>query len=126
MFHVSLKFYGLTTRIHNSDNLHFWQFPCIHCQNKKRLFHLIFSKYISEIKIEKWRISLTRFRTNNHKLAIETGRWNKLPINERKCNFCLELEDDFHFLLECKLYITLRKRILPKYYWNRTNIFEIF
>ena len=87
---------------------------------------LIFSKYISEIKIEKWRISLTRFRTNNHKLAIETGRWNKLPINERKCNFCLELEDEFHFLLECKLYITLRKRILPKYYWNRTNIFEIF
>ena len=58
---------------------------------------LIFSKYISEIKIEKWRISLTRFRTNNHKLAIETGRWNKSPINERKCIFCLELEDEFHF-----------------------------
>ena len=85
---------------------------------------LIFSKYISEIKIEKWRISLTRFRTNNHKLAIETGRWNKSPINERKCNFCLELEDEFHFLLECKLYITLRKRILPKYYWNRPNILK--
>ena len=85
---------------------------------------LIFSKYISEIKIEKWRISLTRFRTNNHKLAIETGRWNKSPINERKCNFCLELEDEFHFLLECKLYITLRKRILPKYYWNRPNMLK--
>ena len=48
---------------------------------------LIFSKYIYEIKIEKWRISLTRFRTNNHKLAIETGRWNKSPINERKFLF---------------------------------------
>ena len=56
---------------------------------------LIFSKHIYEI--QKWRISQTRFRTNNHMLAIETGRWNKSPINERKCNFCLELEDEFHF-----------------------------
>ena len=58
---------------------------------------LIFSKYISKIKIEKWRISLTRFKTNNNKLAIETWRWNKSPINEWNCNFCLELEDEFHF-----------------------------
>ena len=47
------------------------------------------------------------------------------PFNERKRNFCLELEDEFHFLLECKLYITLRKRILPKYYWNRPNMLNI-
>ena len=49
---------------------------------------LIFSKYISEIKIEKWRISPTRFRTYNHRLAIETGWWNKSPTNEIKYNFC--------------------------------------
>ena len=55
-------------------------------------------------------------------LVIETLRWNKSPINERKCNFCLELEDEFHILSECKMYITIRKHILPNYYWNRPNI----
>ena len=39
---------------------------------------------------------------------------------------CFDYDDyEIFFLLECKLYITLRKRILPKYYWNRLNMFKI-
>ena len=75
--------------------------------------------YISHFNSFEWEY-LEKYIFNYHKLAIETGRWN----NERKCNFCLELEDEFHFLLECKLYITLRKCILPKYYWNRPNMLK--
>ena len=35
-------------------------------------------------------------------LAIETGRWNKSSINERKKTFCLELEDEFNFYWNAK------------------------
>ena len=39
-----------------------------------------------------------RFRTSNHKLPIETGRWQNLQRNERKYN-CFDknyLGDEFH------------------------------
>ena len=49
--------------------------------------------------------------------TIETGRWNKSPINERKCKFYLELEDEFHFYWNAKC-------SLPKYYWYRPNILK--
>ena len=49
------------------------------------------------------------------------GGINHLLMKE---NFCLELKDGFHFLLECKLYITLRKHILPKYCWNSSNMIK--
>ena len=41
-----------------------------------------------------------------------------------KVPMCMVNDVTSYFLLECKLYITLRKRILPKYYWNRPNILK--
>ena len=56
---------------------------------------------------------------------METGRWNKphpIPLEERKCRFCTSLEDEFHFLFECKLHDGIRKTYIPRYNWNRPNI----
>lgn len=56
------------------------------------------------INIEKFTKSLTRFKTSSHRFKIETGRWQKpvaIPFDERKCNICVKLEDEFHALLEC-------------------------
>ena len=33
-----------------------------------------------------------------------------LPRNDRKCKYCCEVEDLFHFLDECKLYGNLRRK----------------
>jgi len=55
---------------------------------------------------------------SSHRLKVETCRWQKptaIPFNERKCTLCLKLEDEFHFLLECPLYIDLRKKEVKKY-----------
>ena len=57
-----------------------------------------------------------------HRLAVEAGRWhkpNKIPYNERKCQFCNTLEDEFHFLLECPFYRDLRKSVIDTYSWKR-------
>jgi len=41
------------------------------------------------------------------RLHIETDRWSKpriTPLNERTCINCNIREDEFHFVLECKLF----------------------
>ena len=48
-------------------------------------------------------ISLAKFRTMNHKLPIEKGRWDNIERNQRTFNLCNReaLGDEYHFLLEC-------------------------
>ena len=47
---------------------------------------LNFENYLN-MKESIWR-TLLKFRTSNHNLPIETGRWKKIPITERKCTLC--------------------------------------
>ncbi|MEW8546328.1 MAG: reverse transcriptase family protein [Candidatus Thiodiazotropha sp.] len=65
-----------------------------------------------------------RFRTRNHRLPIEVGRWGGIPVNQRLCSFCNELGDEFHFLLTCKHFELERKRYLKRYYYVRPNIIK--
>ena len=84
-----------------------------------------FHDYLNIVRIPKYKYSLIKLWLSSHRLAVETGRWNKphpIPLEERKCRFCTSLEDEFHFLCECKLHYGLRKTYIPRYYWNRPNI----
>ena len=84
----------------------------------------LYSDYLDTIKFERWRIAFTRLRTNNHNLAIETGRWTQQPIENRRCKMCNVLEDEFHFLFECSLYNGLRESLLPRMYYLRPNMLK--
>jgi hypothetical protein len=69
--------------------------------------------YLEEIRNTKHRQNLTKFRLSNHKLMIEVGRHMKLPKEERVCEVCNNgIEDEIHFLVNCKLYETLREPLL--------------
>jgi hypothetical protein len=86
-----------------------------------------FKEYLNILKIKKFRQEFTRLRLSSHKLNIEVGRWHKpnpIPRNERLCTFCNRLEDEFHFLFECKLYTVLRKKYLKPVYWRHPNILK--
>ena len=66
-------------------------------------------------------------RVSSHRLQIEAGRWAKptrIPVNERKCLICNSLEDEYHFVLECSIYVNLRKTYIPRKFWNRPNMFK--
>ena len=55
------------------------------------------------------------------------GRWaklNKIPYENRKCKSCNVLEDEFHFVLECPIYVEFRRRYISKYYWQRPNMLK--
>ena len=70
---------------------------------------------------------LTAFRTRNHRLPVETGRWNNTPLNGRICHLCQsEIGDEFHFLLKCDLFKEQRLKFIKPYYRNRPNTYKMF
>ena len=78
------------------------------------------------INVPSHRIALTRLLCSSHRLRVETGRWlrPKIPRNNRKCTICNKIDDEFHFLLECKLHIVNRTKFIKKYYWERPSVFK--
>ena len=81
--------------------------------------------YLSQITIPKFRIALSKLRMSSHRLEIECGRWkkpNSIPLNERICRFCGILEDEYHFVIECKLFLNLRKQYIKEYFWKRPSV----
>ena len=68
---------------------------------------------------------LIRFRTRNHRLPIETGNWNRTPINDRKCQTCNKIGDEFHFLFECVTLENERKQYIKPYFYRHPNMFKL-
>ena len=54
-------------------------------------------------------VTLARFQTRNHRLAIEVGDWLKIPVENRVCYTCMEVEDEAHLVFECTRYQDLRE-----------------
>ena len=71
-------------------------------------------------------INMVRFRTGNHKMPIEVGRWNNIDIDDRKCNLCTtnSIGDEFHYLLECPYFKHDRRRLIPAFYFERPNMLK--
>ena len=55
------------------------------------------------------RITFTRIRLCSHKLRSETGRWNRVPSEQRFCPHCEEqsIQDEEH-LLQCPATLSIR------------------
>ena len=83
----------------------------------------VYEKYLNMLSTQN-RIVFTRFRLSNHKLPIETGRWNNVPRDERYCNLCNgnHIGDEYHFILECTAVADLRYHYLPRYYCLRPYV----
>ena len=84
-----------------------------------------FEKYLSLLSKKFWK-PLVKFRTSNHHLPIEVGRWCGIPLADRTCTLCDtgKLADEFHFILECEATSTLRKQFLAPRYCRAPNILK--
>ena len=90
--------------------------------------------YKTEIVIEKYLINfpiniylpILKFRTTNHRLPVELGRWVRKPYEERRCLKCNSnsVGDEFHYLLECDFFKEDRHRLVEKYFFTRPNIIK--
>ena len=82
--------------------------------------------YLNSIKVLKFRTALARLRVSSHRLEIEASRWARprIPVGERKCSICNQIEDKYHFELECQLYKNLNRKYIDRFYWNRPSIYK--
>ena len=81
---------------------------------KKIKQQMHFEQYLLH-KNRKERVAFTKLRVSDHKLRIEQDRHirPKLPRENRKCYMCKDkVEDEIHFLTECRLYGSHSR------YWN--------
>lgn len=69
--------------------------------------------------LETDRIIITRYRTGSHHLKIETGRWSRIPRDQRNCICENGIQDIQHVLLNCQLLNNIRSQ-------NINTIFEFF
>ena len=118
---ISLYKQRLTNKYVQNTNTRF------QTHNRARFFNLFgsfqFHDNINLKRVPKYKYSLIKLRLSSHRLAVETGGWNKphpIPLEERKCRFCTSLEDKLHFLFECKLHDDIRKTYIPRYCWDQT------
>ena len=75
-----------------------------------------FENYLNIITSQKDRIALSKLRLSNHQLMIEKGRHDKIPKDMRFCPFCkIQVEDEIHFLMQCKTYKIFKKDLFAKY-----------
>ena len=53
-----------------------------------------------------------------HNLNIELGRHHNIERSERICTLCdaKEIEDEYHFILQCPRYSNLRNAHIKQYY----------
>ena len=103
--------------------------------NSQRLFYyrmykhqLTCEQYLNSQLDNKFKYSLTRFRTSSHDLEIEKGRYNRIRREDRLCKLCNlnQIETEYHFLLICPFYRDLRLQYIKRYYqtWPNLKKFE--
>jgi hypothetical protein len=90
---------------------------------------LVFENYLNILN-DKDNFTLSKFRTTNHKLPVENGRWKSIARENRICPLCNngEIGDEFHYLFKCqyfgnqrKIYIKKNIRINPNIIKNLKN-----
>jgi hypothetical protein len=87
----------------------------------------IFEEYLIRLSKQD-RVYITKLRTSNLKLPIETRRWNNIAKELRLCTFCnKQIEDEYHILFTCTndIIVELRQKHIPNYYWNPPVIYKM-
>ena len=71
-------------------------------------------QYVSVINQKKYRSAYAKFRCGVAPIKIETCRYGlqRVPVEQRLCETCHVVEDEFHVVMECTLYDDIRKDCL--------------
>ena len=99
----------------HSDLKNLTKYPILRTYNLfKRKFER--EEYLSSVANHKYRTALSKLRSSSHTLEIERGRYTIpiTPANKRICHVCIEVEDELHFLLHCRLYTKERNALITK------------
>jgi len=75
------------------------------------------------------RFLISRFRISAHSLRIQSGRFarNRIDRHLRICQLCEkhDIEDEFHMILVCPSYMSLRKKYIKKNIYTRPSVYKL-
>ena len=102
-----------------------WQHTLEH--SKKLKTEYTPSYYLDLTKKITNRKALVKRRIGNHKLMIESGRYDQIPRQNRLCPCCRsnEIEDETHFLFNCPKYSIQRDELYNKMQFYVHNIKQL-
>ena len=96
-----------------------------------KTYRIIKDKFCSETYLNiltgKMRIDMCKFRAGNHRLPVNTGRYDNTPKENRICTLCEtnDIGDEFHCVFVCPALNTYRNMYIKKYYYTRPNIIKM-
>ena len=72
--------------------------------------------YLDCIILPKYRVSISMIRASSHELEIERGRYTrpKIGTDHRLCAFCLDIENEEHFVTNCQIIDAERQLLFTK------------
>ena len=64
---------------------------------------------------------IARVRTSSHDLNVERGRYDNIERRNRLCACCElnDVEDEFHFVLKCPKFHSLRIKYIKPFYFQK-------
>ena len=96
------------------------------CSCPIRVKPTIVSKQILNLKVvpRPAYLPIIKFRTANHRLPIETGRYDGTPFDERKCPLCDsdQVGSEKHYLFECYYFQNIRQQHLTNHLKLARNV----
>ncbi len=79
-------------------------------------------KYFKQLDYKE-AINIFKYRTANHRLPIETGRFYATEYENRICPKCSnDIGDEFHYLLKCTSFNTQRRKFIKASYIRHPNM----
>ena len=72
---------------------------------------------------------IVKFRLGSHNLAIEKGRWRRIPRAERLCNKCRVIGDEYHLTYDC---VDISRDDIPALpeeigsIWTYSHLYKLF
>ena len=105
------------------------------CVDNNQYKYIIYSKINPKLQtspfldnLHKRSGDIIRFRLGSHNLPIETGRWSRIPRDERLCRTCNVVGDEEHALFSCTS-VDRTSLVLPNSIgeiWNKDELFTLF
>ena len=129
---LSIKVFIMTFKQRLLDNFYQSWYADKETSPVLQLYHNIkttfgYETYLDVLPIN-LRMYLAKLRLSAHSLHIQTGRYarNRVPRNERRCLFCdnNDIEDEFHFVVKCSCFSSLRKKYLKPSVYTRPSMFK--
>ena len=73
-----------------------------------------FETYLDVVKDNRYRLALIKFQTSSHSLEIERGQYHNTDVKERLCPYCMRIDDEKYFILNCDAIVHERQCLFNK------------